>query len=568
VTLAAALANQNCGSTGTAGFGSVGAGQVNSVLATKPIPVQHSFNQLSYMSCPQSSTGNSNGDPLGAPFYRIRVGAYDNSAANGFVDPTNTGKTVDNVGGLGFTQSAMNYMRSVDPTPTPPMLANFLTTSPYTANSQPVVALINEYRTQYSLSWTALASQLLTPLNNSVLVSAVTNETQLPGGPTAALGYFPTLPVGTNTIVGTLNWGASIADEQNFRTNLINEYIFAGFAPTANTDATSITQNLQGPDGSPTGRLFGYGYSFVFAPNSPIVSQIEEWDLNPTTPGNPTNLTVANNEQWDCFSLAVVRDIDRKYWTVSNAYTSTPFSFQSPYLTQLLGGSGMNPSLPMYAGAVLHPMDVNAIGEGNPALQANYFRSGVVSANGVNAPVTTNSIPYVMYSLERNYSNDAAVYVAEWNAAQGTPPTQIMASPVYNAGLTFGNNVASIPTVNLYMGANGYDGGTYYACPPEDPLLTYVPVAGDTPAILAQKAINTERLRVIRRFLPANLWEVNITSMCAVPTAAAETMGSCYASGDTDMSKYIQYGNAVPGTNCGNGMTECGASASFCWRYH
>ncbi len=530
---------QNCSKASSGGLASIGAGKANSLLASKPIPIGLSLNEVSYMSCPMAGATNSTmGDPLGNPFYRLRFGSFDNSAANNFIDPTSTGKTVDSIGGLSFTQFAMNYMRSVNPNPTSQMLANYLGTSPYTVNSQPVVALINQYRTTYSVSWTALATTMLTALSNTTLVSSLVNANQIAGSGTTPMGYFPALPNGSNAIIGSLNWGQSIIDESNFRTNLMNEYVFAGFAPTTSTDASGITQNLQGPDGSVIGRLFGLGYTFAFNYNDPSVANIYEWDLDPSTGVNPINLTTQNNQQWECFALTVVRDIDRKYWTVKTATLNA----QSTFLTSLLGTPV---TAPFVSGNAVHPLDVNTLGRANPSLQENYFQDGNLAI----VP-TTNGIPYFMYNLEVDYNVFKNDGVAAYNAQH---PTATMTAPATSPGPTYNTNIPSTPTVNLMMGANGYDGGTYHPCPPEDPT--------------AMSAVNLERLRIIRRFLPANLWEVNVSSMCAVPTATTTAMGSCYASGDNDQTKYIQY-NGTPGSTCGSGMTECPAKVNFCWRYH
>lgn len=88
-----------------------------------------------------------------------------------------------------------------------------------------------------------------------------------------------------------------------------------------------------------------------------------------------------------------------------------------------------------------------------------------------------------------------------------------------------------------------------------------------------KRGINNERnnirLQMARRFLPAEYWELNTDPdyLCAVPTDMATTKGKCYASGDKDYSKYIQYDHNMGGTKaCGQGGNECPAYVSICYR--
>ncbi len=545
---------QNCNATNSS-FGN--SGGVSALLVSQPIPVLFNLNEISYMSCPMAGSASTNGGLLASPYYRVRVGSFDNSAANGFFNPTGGTAPADQVGGIGFSAAAMTYERKTSANPSPAMLANYLSSSPYTSNAQPVVVMINQTRDTNTydpvgLAQTALAQQVLLPLSDPTFSYLLSNATQIPGAGTRPAGYFPTLANGTNALTATLTWGSSDTDENQFR-NWLNslEYIFAGFAPSTYGDAVSITQHLANPNTVTTGttttastttgsgNLFGYGYQLSFPPNDPGLYSVTEYDLNPSGTTQPTNLTALNNQGWDCFSLTVVRDLDRKYWSAA-----TPISgVGSPFLTALLGTSI---TITFQQGNIIHPMDVNAIGRSNPSLQTNYINDGLIST-----PPSTNDIPYLMYNLEAGYTNAASGH-----------------SPSYVTGPNYAGNINTISTINLSMGQNGYDGGTYYACPPEDPSGQTGAVSALTPG---QRALNNERRRIVRRFLPASFWEVNMADSCVVPTTAAENLGSCYGSAgvpiDNDQSKYIQY-NGIQGTSCGPGMTECPAKVSFCWRYH
>jgi hypothetical protein len=86
---------------------------------------------------------------------------------------------------------------------------------------------------------------------------------------------------------------------------------------------------------------------------------------------------------------------------------------------------------------------------------------------------------------------------------------------------------------------------------------------------------NLIRLQIARRFLPADLFELNTDPhfLCAVPLEKALTSGKCYSSGDTSTDKYIQYSvNQDMGNGtfrpCGSaGGNECPAYISICYRF-
>lgn len=82
---------------------------------------------------------------------------------------------------------------------------------------------------------------------------------------------------------------------------------------------------------------------------------------------------------------------------------------------------------------------------------------------------------------------------------------------------------------------------------------------------------NMLRLQMARRMLPAEFWDINTDPnyMCAVPTDSATSLGQCYASGDADSSKYIQYNlNDPVSGGCGaqSNANECPAYVSICYR--
>jgi hypothetical protein len=590
---------QNCTATSSgfgtgSGTGATTAGAVNSLLATKPMPLEMSINQISYMSCPAVSAATasttSGSDPLANPFYRFRFGAFDNSYSNGFTNYIGA----NHVGGIGFTKDAMTYMKSISAIPNANMLSNYLKTSPYTAAATPVAAVIYRSRSTSSVAYTAMATPLLTSLNDPTLIATLVNQPVTANGSSLKTSFFSALDTVTGSLVGTMN--QTNGSELQLRQSMASQFLFFGYAPTSTTTAADqMTANLIGPDNNVTKRLFGYGYSLNFGANNYVAQNgISEWSLNPANGFNPTLNTPAGS--WDCFPLTVVRDIDRKYYTVEtktayNNTTNTPITApvpvapaalqtipRAPYYT--IAGYAWN----SYASATYYGPDPGTCPvapfttSGLPTSYQTYPFNPAPSPNsclaipnplipGQNAYLPSTAVvdPRVVGSALSQYGlllpNQAVDYAS---AANG-----IRMNYFDSTVITGSTTIADIDDVmtqlaNYYSQSDrgalllgGATGGNFYACPPEDPSK--------------MTAQQLERLRIARRFLLPDLWDINISQMCAVPTATTNSIGSCYNAGDTATAKIIQY-DGIDGVSCGTSATgqtlnECPARISVCWRF-
>jgi hypothetical protein len=355
IALASAMgtfAFQNCGGAPNSSLSQAASGQVNNALATKPNPVDLSINQISYMSCPTNNANLANPDPLGQAYYRLRFGAYDNSAANGFVGGAN-------IAGMSLSAAGITYMKSISLTPNASMYANYISTSPYTAQAQPVAAMIYKSRSKTALTYNAMASPILTPFNDASVISTLANSG------TSKISYIPQLGSNIGAFVGNLN--QNTINENQLRINLNSQLLFIGRSPTSTVnDATSITQNLIGPDNDATLRLYGTGYNLAF--NNHMMTAINEFSLETSKSGTG----IAPNGTWDCFSLSIVREADRTYSTVNTAtsYSST------------IKGAGA-PAISLLANDVIYPGEENLI-PGNIVQTKNYFTNATSVTNVVN----------------------------------------------------------------------------------------------------------------------------------------------------------------------------------------
>lgn len=154
------------------------------------------------------------------------------------------------------------------------------------------------------------------------------------------------------------------------------------------------------------------------------------------------------------------------------------------------------------------------------------------------------------------------------------PTTNQLFDPDYDLSLWTGNKK------NKY-----YD----FQADPTSPIVPGVRVAcpsqeigdGTKPGTLnytVDGGVARMRLEIARRFLPADLWDINTNPeyMCAVPRSAAQGFGQCYAAGDFNASQYVMYtqtgtelGKAVQcGINPTTGQLqkECPAFINICYR--
>jgi len=166
------------------------------------------------------------------------------------------------------------------------------------------------------------------------------------------------------------------------------------------------------------------------------------------------------------------------------------------------------------------------------------------AVSGVNLPAS--ALPYTVFG------NLVFVHPQEYkNPAYGPLQEHYFASQA-EADTAFAQISASYAT----RPPNSGKSGIFYACPSEDPST-----------LTAQQL---DILKVIRRFLPPEYFDVNVSRACVVPLQRALNTGAqCYASGDSDERFFVQYFNSYngsPGYDCGINMNECPVYSSFCWR--
>lgn len=514
---------------GTSTFGTTGVGAINPALKNAPVPIEVSLNQLSYMSCPQSGDATESFDPHLYPFYTLKYGAYDNTNLQ---NSTNFSSYIDgsNVGGVGISAAAMDYLRRSNSHPVSAAIQTYIRSSPYTNTHRIASAIILKDRNPDLLSEFSESLIHLEPITGTTMLNYIggaqqcavppCNGASYSGEGTLKSSYFPSISAAASrALVGVINYGKSEADADKFVSGLNNHFLAIGLVPTINaTDAASIVQHLASPDNDVTKRLAARGYTFSFQYGTKAMTGVTEWDLNPSdyTSGTvvPTDLSAKESQSWLCYNAMVVRDIDRKAWFT----TTDPGAVSGVNLGQSIGG-------PTYVyNPKFDPAEIDFVNPTLPFLTPYSQNLIFVNPTEVKNPAYG---PLSEYYFKNQFEAEGAI-------------KQII-----------GNYPARPP--------NGGNTGFFYACPSENPLT--------------MTSAQLDTLKIVRRFLPAEYFDVNISRNCIVPLKKATSSGSkCYASGDENNNFYIQYINKFnttsvpPAPDCGPGMNECPAYASFCWR--
>lgn len=479
---------QNCSQGGFSSGDESSVSGVNSKFKAGPLPVEMSFNQIAYMSCPGVPTNPVEADPLQNPYFTLRAGAYDNSNMISFSGP---------VGGIGISKESLAYVKkSISEAATPQSLGYFVRASPYTNNTIPVATMLLRARSKEKGSDYMWSAPFLDILSNQLISNQIGAAPVREDGSLDKINFFSQAAYQRRSFMVSLN-ATNTREVETVRGALrSNTYLMLGLVDSSKASKTSsVIPNLVSPDADFTRRLFGRGYNLFFDNDSrdPSIcdgvpclidnslgtgkSAVTELDFNPSsvstsTAVDPIDLTTKEKQAWGCINLRVVRSIDRTFRKA------------------VVAGVIPNSNITANPGDIL-PQHIR------PANAEEYF-----------------------------FTDQAEVTSVENTSAQK-----------YGSLFVFGR---------------------YAACPPQKVEELDVKDASG----MHQRDL----LRIVRRFLPADHFEVNLAQRCIVPKS--RTMASahqCYASKDDNRGTYVRY-RLSGGATCGPNNDECAASVSICYR--
>lgn len=345
---------QNCGKAGMEGD------DLSSLVAESPdvkkfkaapFPFEININQVAYMTCPAAGAPKpKTNEDVESPFFTLRVGAFDNTslaarfpAAFGAtaVDPDRSGRLK---AGVGLRREFLDYIK----TKFGPRLANAtaedekrlirdaLTNSNYKFGVSG--ALVYRNRRNAATGFTPdpqhKAKASFPTLTSLEMANQLVDSPDLGTWGTAKVGIVTGVDVQSRSMVMSADFGRDPSEHEFFRNNVFYEMEFiVGFAKT---DVANDSFELASPTDDNRDTVYGKVYRFpsltstwagredrVFqagvgvVTRSPITSfrseflhQVDEFEnLQKNT---LVNTGLQQGQRWSCFSLMVVRDMDRR----------------------------------------------------------------------------------------------------------------------------------------------------------------------------------------------------------------------------------------------------------------
>ena len=410
-------------------------------------------------------------------------------------------------GGIGVSKDAVDYVRnSISSAASPQSIAYFVRSSPHTNNKIPTLAVISRARSKDKPSSLMLAAPFLDVLSNQYFGISLGSAPVASSGVPNKVQFFSQAQFGKRSFIGDLN----AADSDSIQ-RMIDGSELSGntyfFLGLANAGSVGSPEKAIPSLAGPDGDFTKrlFGRGYTFRFTNRDRKGIDSCEGSPWIP------CLKNNT--DSYSANAITEYDFNPNSGSSTVAMDPVDLTSK---EKQVWNCMN------FGIVRHVDRYY-----NRALQSLSGPQG--GGNGWSA-------------------GPGAVLPKAYVPAPGTAERVYFKSE---------NEVTQVD--NSIQWANNpalFQPGRYAACPPQS--VTEL----DTPE-------QRDMLQIARRFLPADLWEINLKLRCVVPTRKAESLGRCYAVGDTDIGTYVRYrGNAGPcgKDELGRTVDECPAFVSICYR--
>ncbi len=347
------LSFQNCGK---AGFGEVGEGGLGSMtsasisgdqrIQSAPMPFDANLNHIAVMTCPMAGASTRR-EPLDTsnPFFNVRAGAFDNTSYAEKFNLTSLSTEEKNRrlrAGIGLKQEFINHIQANYLRSDADILAKGISGSSKTQNLKLTLALINE-NGQRSKGAGGFGhdyqsySPLLDTLSGPTMVNYLANAERNGSSGTLKQSFFSGFDPSQRAMVGSISWGKSEIDRDSLMSKLGGSLALSlGYMDTSL--ATDIT-SLASPSGDAYKTVYGKGYRLLMgqqaarfgnegyhiAAKSHLLKGVEELDMEQQSNfviNSSMDPKVDVGRKWDCFSLVIVRHIDRL-----DFYTNKPMTY-------------------------------------------------------------------------------------------------------------------------------------------------------------------------------------------------------------------------------------------------
>lgn len=341
---------QNCGKAGMEGE------DLNSLLSESPdskkfkaapFPFDISINQVAYMTCPATREPPASAEDVDSPFFTVRVGAFDNtSLASRFpaafgaksVDPEKSSRLK---AGVGLSKAFIDYIKKEFA----PRLANATAEEEKRLIRDAVVnsnynfsvtgAMVFQNRrspTGYSLDPAHPAKASFPTLTSLNVANQLVDTQDLGIYGREKVSYLTGVDLQNRTMNMSHNYPLRGSDIENMQTRWSSLEFVVGYSKSEMADDSFF---LESPENDNRDSVYGKVYRFKplsptwvgrvdrVVENNVVVSKtniqsmrsefltgVEEFEI--LKKNAPSNISLAEGHEWSCFSLMIVRDIDRR----------------------------------------------------------------------------------------------------------------------------------------------------------------------------------------------------------------------------------------------------------------
>ncbi len=450
---------------------------VDPVFAKLPFPYEVSVNQIAHMSCAL----NVSSTDVATPYFSWAVGAYDNPAdvptGNGFKS-----FKISQSAGLQVNSDFLNQFQTItknyNPEVVPGKFKSLLQTHP----------TINGVQLQLSLrKRNAVRTDLMKLLTGAgeVAGDSPTKSILEPLSSDAVAGYFSThskslvheIPTITSTSSRYLDARLNVpsaygAQNANLISNYDQSYLTVGFA-TGQTDLVDsmTTTNLASPSATDKTKAYGVGFRPYFG----VVNMHKGTDQYPSVDALTglqefnlkTGNQVSDGSSWNCnYKFKIVLNKDRQ-----NTY------YRENHFLKILNTTTNQYECP-----------------------GTEYTSGTLCTSPINPDFGIPSVDFI--------------------AAGSTQASVNLGCPMNRSAVT------ASPT-------NKICAERYSVLCPSEPY--YAPVSSTVPPYMREDGLYNSKyperaalFHALRRFLPADKWDINVSRRCIVPKMDDNV---CYASG-------------------------------------
>lgn len=340
---------QNCGKAGMDGE------DMSSLLAESPdqkkfkaapFPFDININQVAYMTCPATRDPNASAEDVDTPFFTIRVGAYDNTSLaarfNAFgatsVEPEKSSRLK---GGVGLSKPFIAYIKkefaprlaNAKPEDEKRLIRDAIMNSNYKFGVTGAMVFRNRRSPLgYSLDPKHPAKPSFPNLTSLTMANQLVDTRDLGVYGREKISYATGVDLHTRAMNMSHNYPLAYNHIDEFQTRWNALEFVVGYAKPEMADDSFF---LESPENENRDSVYGKVYRFkpltaswqgridrvieggnivsktnIQSIRPEFLTGVEEFEV--LKKGAETNISAQEGHQWSCFSLMVVRNVDRR----------------------------------------------------------------------------------------------------------------------------------------------------------------------------------------------------------------------------------------------------------------